>query len=105
MLSFGIKSRRVAHHVLRTCSPIQAVQMKYLPETFHKLTNSKVMQPMVLLLIFQGVDLLLNKLENGKENGVDNTRSPHGNAQPAVQFLVEELDLRGLLDLLTLAYC
>jgi len=62
------------------------------------------MQPIDLLLIFQSVDLLLDELENRKENGVDNAGSSHGNAQPPVQFLIEELNLRGLFDLLTLAY-
>lgn len=38
------------------------------------------------------VDLLLNELEAGKENGINETRSRHRNAEPSVHVCLIELD-------------
>jgi hypothetical protein len=40
------------------------------------------------------VDALLRKLERGEENGIDDARAGHGNAEATVHARIHELNLR-----------
>lgn len=49
-------------------------------------------------LLVEGIDVLLNKLKRRKEDGINDTRSAHGDTQSAVHVAFKELDLRRRFD-------
>ena len=53
----------------------------------------------IFYLVLKSIDLLLDKFESREEDRVHNTRPAHRNTKPAVHPLVEELNLRRLLNL------
>lgn len=46
------------------------------------------------------LDVLLDKLKRGKENGIHQTRAAHGDCQAAIHVALEKGDFRGCFDFL-----
>lgn len=84
----GFCSSFVTDNVVRPYASIQT------PTTDSTTSLLWTLQPIVDNGIRKTVDLLLDELEAGKENGINETRSRHRNAKPSIHMRLIELDAR-----------